>query len=78
MMGNLVGAVQVQEVQSEGDWMRCSPVPSKYYKWAVTEENITFASHLKSTAYQLSISFFPMKMMGFLTHFLQVLPAGNV
>lgn len=70
MVGNLVGTVQVQEVQSEGAVMWSSPVPSKYYKWAMTEENIALASNLKSLAYQLSISFFPMEVMGFLTHFL--------
>lgn len=35
----------------------------------MAEENTTFASHLKSTPYQLSISFFPMKMRGFLLIF---------
>lgn len=69
MVGNLVGTVQVQEVQSEGAVM-WSPVPSKYYKWAMTEENIALASNLKSLAYQLSISFFPTEVMGFLTPFL--------
>lgn len=76
-MGNLAGAVQVQEVQSEGDWTWCSPVPSivlqvgsgrrKYYLCFTFEVNALSALNF----------FFPHEDEGFLTHFLQVLP-GNV